>query len=662
MIVSNRAAIRRGPLRGRLPAAGLALAVACCLAAAPLAVQAQSGERVGAPIRLLPGAAPGAQPPQQQPLPAQAQPAPPAPPPGVTIPPPPAVGAQPLPPVRTVPPPAVAPTARPAPVQRAAPAPPSPAGATATSGVVMRPLGALDAASIGTLGPDSGGMPAGYWQDTPRAVVAQLLPRLPLPTQSPAVDALARRLLLSQGAVAAGDVPGQDILAARVERLLAAGRALDAAQLLKLSLEPVRDPALAGRQLDALLLAGDDDGACAVAEGMVERDSAPLWQKASAYCFARRGDRERAQLYEALLREVGTKDPAYFALLGGVLGRPGKLPESAEPLSALHLAMYRKLGAQPPAAALTGAGAAELAAVAQMRELPLEARLEPAERAAAVGALPLAELRALYEQVPTTPERRAEALAVAAAEPGPASNALLWQAARQAVDPRERAQLLLTALGNGRRLGRPLLGALTFAPLIREMQPTPAVTDFAGAAGRALLVAGDTQAAVGWFRLAVDAGRQGDAPAGRQATELWPLVQVADNTLVEYVTDVPLQWWRLKVAQKHEARFREAEVLYSLLEVLGNEVPRQLWDALYAGPLEAQGTAPSAVLVRGAAAAGAAGRSGEAALASLAMMGPGGPGALPVDALGVVVHALLAAGLERDARAIALEALIARGF
>ena len=127
------------------------------------------------------------------------------------------------PPVPLVP--QAAPPAQSAPAPAAAPAP-APASNAAPEDIEAQPLAPTDASWTGTLGPNDGALPQTMWRGTERSFLAAALP-LVAPSTSPALQSLARVLLLSDAAAPAGKDPADrpSLAAIRLDRMLALGLA-----------------------------------------------------------------------------------------------------------------------------------------------------------------------------------------------------------------------------------------------------------------------------------------------------------------------------------------------------------------------------------------------------------------------------------------------------
>lgn len=542
------------------------------------------------------------------------------------------------------------PTQRPSPttsplVQPAAQ--PSPAGvsrAASTNGIEAKPLQALDSSGAGPLTPADGGFGPDLWAGAWRPLMEKLLPRLPMQAPSHAMAGLARRLLLSSAPPPEGPA-GADWLALRAERLAAGGLLGDLDALLALAPAKANEPALAQVRVGAALLAGETDAACAQAPALLAQDEGAASLKLMAFCRQLAGDRGQVELYENLLRESGHKDPLFGKLMRA-LERPGAPAlDSFKGAEALHFAMLRAAKRPLPADAAEGAEPATLRAIAAAADAPAKVRLAAAERAEASGAIETEALREAYR-----------------AASQPAGAAAAYQAAERETQAALRAKAIAEALAAARKSGGFMTQARVHAPALREIEPQPELVWFAAAAGRALAAAGDIGRAYDWLAVAQRAAAPDKPEAAIAVVTLWPLLAVADERRRLPVTPEILANWRAAQDAADPAFRERAGLLYATLEALGENVPEAEWTALAEGPLVEPAPAPTALAAHGLKGAGRAPAKGEAVLFALLALGENGPAGASAATIGAVVEALARAELARDARALALEALISRGF
>jgi hypothetical protein len=541
---------------------------------------------------------------------------------------------------------------------------PSTGGATSSDGtpIVVDPLAPIDPDWAGPLTPEQGGFAQTLWQGTPRSLVVALVPRLSA-TSSPALQGLTSRLLLSN-AVAPGPRPADgmaggaasdepaDLVDLRLERLIDAGQVESANTVL--GLVPARGDSegLSRRRIDLAFLANDTKSACArVTEG-VRRYKTPWWSRALIACQALSGDSAGAGLGLDLLREQkAPKDEGFETLVQAAGGRKVKLDRLANP-SPMDLALLAAAKLPLPADALSGASPAILLAWAGAEGAPLPQRIVAAERAAAFGALPLDRLRALYEKAEITPEERANAITRAAAEKGPRGHALLYVAAKAQPIGSARAEVLQAMLAQSRKDGDFILIGRVVAPLVLEMKPSMDLGWFAGDATRVLLLNGHPAEARYWFAVADPDSAQGLYPLARLAVGrdiAWDGKQLAASVAAVLKGD-------------SENGARQAAIVLALLSAFDDPVGPADWGPLFARLPLASLDLPGAPIWFDLPRAAAGHRIGEAVLLALVTAADGGKLTAQPTRLARAAEGLRAAGLESDARALAVEAALTAGF
>jgi len=536
-----------------------------------------------------------------------------------------------------------------------------------TDGIRVQTLSQVDPGSIGLLEEQEGGLGLYMWADSSRELVVAMLPRLPLPTTSQGMRDLARRLLLSvaEAPLARSDAAGQaggDLLALRVERLTAAGWYRDAEALLKQAPPGSVGPALARARLDSMLLVGNVRDACRLVRNYLEVAESAEWQKATAFCLAIDQQTAQVELYEQLLYENGITDPAFFGLLGALTGRDDGAVTSLPEPQPLHLAMLRTARKAIPDDAAASANPAVLRAIATSPNATLNLRLAAAERAHALGLLETSALGRIYASVSFSAAQRADVLAQARELPISMASALLYQVAQIEEQSAGKARVLRAAFTAGRATGRLSTAVAVNFDALDSIQPTAELSWFAGDAARALLVAGEWERAAEWLRAVLEPAQQGDAAAAAAVLELMPLLSIGDpQQSVPVAIDALDDWWQAEVAGDRADRFDRAALFYGLLEAFGQDVPRASWEALIGGP-PAAGYVPAPAVLHSLRDAGQQGRRGESVLLALVSLGPGGPETAASPVMSAATAALRGAGLEADARRLALEAMIGRGF
>ena len=524
-------------------------------------------------------------------------------------------------------------------------------GEVSAEAIEVETLTVPDQPWVGLLDEARGGFGIDMWATTSLELLERALPALPMGTHSPAMQDLARRLLLSDARAPLGEGTGRNLLAIRIERLVAGGETEAANKLIALAATREGDPALARAEVDGLLLAGDNAGACARIGGAVRDDNDPFWLKGLTFCRALRAERATARLAVDLLRELGeTDDEAFFVLVRALNGDETARIDSLTAATPLHLAMMRAANLAIPADAVAGARPAVLRAIAAAPNTTPEVRLDAAERAAAAGVLPAERVAQIYGGFAFKAGAMKNALRISRFAEGAWTNALLYRHGRETADPVRRAEVAQALIRRARKRGGFVTAARINAPIIRRLEPSAALDFAIPELVPAMLSTGDAETAAAWFARA----------DGAVATALWPLMQIArDPTAMPLTVEAPQSWWRSQADLPDEERFATAALVFTLLEALGHEIEARDWEVLFDGRLRVPTEMPAPALWRGLGAAAAAGAVGETVLMALLALGESGPAGSGATTLGAVVEALGAVGLEVEARAIAIEAVLA---
>ncbi len=312
----------------------------------------------------------------------------------------------------------------------------------------------------------------------------------------------------------------------------------------------------------------------------------------------------------------------------------------------------RAQGQALPADALSGASPALLLAWAGAEAAPLPQRLAAAERAAACGALPLDRLRTLYGKVEITAEERANALSRAAAEKGPRGHALLYAAAKAQPLGSARAEIVQAMLAQARKDGDLVLVGRIVEPLVLEMKASIDLAWFAGDATRVLLLTGHAAEARAWFAVA-----EPDTARG-----LFPLARLAVGRDIAWDGKQLDAAIAAAVKLDSEGGARQAAIVLALLTAFDDPVGPADWTPLLARLPLVSLDLPGAPIWFDLPRAAAGHRIGETVLLTLVTAGEGGKLTAQPTRLARAAEALRAAGLETDARALAIEATLTAGF
>jgi len=509
----------------------------------------------------------------------------------------------------------------------------------------VRELNAPDPESVGTLDDRHGGLGSTLWGGTNAAIVRRLLPRLPV-TESRTARALSRRLLLT--AAAAPDKFGTDpasLLDLRAERLAALGDSAGLAAMLKMVPSASVSSALSRIKVESLLLSGDDKGACAeiAARGLDD-------PRFKVFCALAGGKVLEANMALDLMRDRKESDATFIIAADAMAGTPPPKLDKLTALTPLHIAAFRAAKIALPPEAVPALAPGALAAIVANPLNALEVRLLAAERAEALGLVETDALRRLYAEATFN---AAEAqLAQSQGDRTPRGRALLLRSIPAEPSPAARAGLIARVLAAATERGAFAATARLYAPLIADLAPTPDLASSAPPLARALIVAGRTDIAGGWLALA-----RTDPEAAKAAKSVALLARLAVATTDPAPIELPPA-----DGLAADAASRRAEVLLSLLSGVGEKVPPALWLASLRDPAIAPALVPRPALRVMARAAAEDVRIGETVLLTLVGLGDSGLDRADPEMLNRAVTHLRMIGLEREARALAVEAALANGL
>jgi hypothetical protein len=513
------------------------------------------------------------------------------------------------------------------------------------AGIQAEPLAPVDPSWTGTLGADDRALPHDMWSTTPRSFVDAALPLL-APTNSPVLQSLARRLLLSDAAAPRGQDPadGPSLTEHRIDRLLALGYGEGAALLDALP----RTNSSETFERDAVelrIVAGDRAGACRAIADRVGRYRDQWWDQALVGCQALSGAYDQANLGLSALRDQkAERDPAFEALIEAILGHRAKLDKLPDP-SPLRMSLLAASKLPLPADALANAGPAALAVWATSDKVSINARLAAGEKAEALGALPPAGLGLLYGAVEAKPDEQGALLKSGKLPDDPRSRAILYDLARTNEPGALRVAALTPLIADARRRGVLMPLARLIAPLVAELQPSPDMQSFAPDAARVLLAAGAFDRAAPWVGL-----------AGRPE-----LSSLAGFAQIDGEQKTPLAAAIASLdALDPAAAPRQADLLISLAAALGEPIVGVEIATLLRAPH--QGALPNGTLWLDQQQAAKSGRVGETVLTTLLLASAGDRLSSEPIVLAQAVAGLQAVGLESDARALAVEAALNAGI
>jgi len=154
------------------------------------------------------------------------------------------------------------------------------------------------------------------------------------------------------------------------------------------------------------------------------------------------------------------------------------------------------------------------------------------------------------------------------------------------------------------------------------------------------------------------------ALAAKAVLELWPLMQISDHAgELGWNPGAAKAWAPSQRERLGESIATErATQLFILFDAIGYALPDATWDSLLAGSLTVTAYVPSPALVRSLEGAALNNRLGETVLLGLLALGDVGPAGAAPSTLRTVIRAFNTVGLKAESRALALEAMLGRGF
>jgi hypothetical protein len=505
----------------------------------------------------------------------------------------------------------------------------------------------LDDRPTGFLTARTGGMPADSWNGTTLATAKRLMSAVPAAPRSRALRDLQFRVMVSELTPPAPDgSPPPSLFARKVDRLAAMGEGESLNEMVRAA-GGYADPAIASIVVNALMMAGEREGACSIARNHAL--SQPFARRANIACKLAAGDNAGALAEAAPLRG---SDAAFAAL---VEVAAGGLPPSAPPvqLDGPAMIMLNLAHVPPPPAALRSTQPPMIRALVGHRTLPIATRLDIAERGEALAIVEATRLGDLYVQA----VREGVAL-----PPAMARRARLVAAARNAANPQEVMDSVAAVYSEER-------GGALFATVVRAsaigLLNLPAQAKYANVAQEAMrgfLLLGDKQKTEVWTRLALQAAYN-NARASLALDRLMPLVVIAGiDSPGRLAPEDVNRWYEVVRQDDPKAAALRGYLLLELFRATGRDVPPRSTALPEAPPAGARLVSPPAATLQALRAAGAGGRRAEAALLASIAIGETPLVDLHPAAVGTIVRALREAGEDHAARLFAIETAIAHGL
>lgn len=525
-------------------------------------------------------------------------------------------------------------------------------GRQGAAGITVSALGEVEGPPTGTLDSANGGLGEDLWSGSDRAAVEDIMVRLPLDSPVAAVRALARRIVLTKAATPAGSAP-EAFMTVRIRRLLEAGLVDDAANLAAMA-KVRNDPGFARVQAESLLFAGRGDRVCTDKTAARLASAEPFWIDLRAYCYAMSGDNDALALTRAVMDAQNLHDDAFKTLLDDVRNHTAKNPGNIAVPTALHAFLLGQAGL--PVDYDTGAqlGTPGLLLAMRNADNPPDDRLKAAEQAVRMGAASPQDLAAVADAQHFTDDRFATERVAVQQLPFLAGQALLRQAVAHAAADAKPA-LIYEALNRAEAAGLLPVAAALQHDVLAQIKPTRDMRAMADLMGRALLIAGDADAASRWYDI-LDFNLPADKPP---IAKFQLVLNLAASNPVRQMQAQQALGELAKEATAPGPDQTFAALAVGLAAALQEPMPPDAQTAATAvAPKEWPGRSPAANLRTRLSKAMKNGRKGEAVMLILTVIGPRGPGDLAPDVTIALVRDLMKEGVPDAAREIATASLL----
>jgi hypothetical protein len=462
-----------------------------------------------------------------------------------------------------------------------------------------------------------------FWEGTPPSLVEAHFSKIPLHLTSFILQALRFLVLKENGNRLSGNTAFEKT---KFFLLQDTGQLEEAQDFLLDTNFPERESLLLGLHW----LKGDYTKTCEKIANLIRTSPDPEWKKQNVYCLYKSGEKERAKIALELL---GESKPEDFSVLNALFDSASLPPFDAMiARSPFLLTVWGAIGHDIPEEVLNTLSPASLALVARTDGVPLKSRLLAGEKAFLEGTLESKDFLSLLSEAPM-------------------NNFLMKaEATFTALKPEEMLALCQTAFQQ-KRLG--FLASL-FKDLLVKIELLPENLPLAPYLIRAFLEANEKELAQKWATYFLR-----EAP--EEAIGVLPLL---------YLRFPEMKWGesQLQAYQAYQIRENPAQAaarsycIRRTLEVLGEPQGQAM-----KGEPEPLSWRQESLLFEGDSlnlieAAVKSGRKGEVLLFLLTLIGDRPLAELPCDKLICLLKALKEVGYPHEARSLALEFLLAKGY
>lgn len=489
------------------------------------------------------------------------------------------------------------------------------------------------------------------WRGMPIAELEETLSKIDLPPRSPAIHDLWLRLITAR----AGS-PDPKLAAVRADALNRTGLIREASEALAGAGDVSADPVIATLAARTAIGAGNTEQGCETARSLTSAVAAKMPQHMkgeviliAGFCAAVSDNKPAAGIAGDLAIENGLQDHAGPAALKAIAAGLKPAVEHGKKISLLDYRILQLGGPVDVSYAIPTASPALLAVLARDNRADPGTRLAAAEAAASLNAISIDELAAAY-RANADPHRQVQ-LSDAVADAGqPARRAALYVAAETERTPLKKSRVIRAFLDEARRAGFYWSALQLMARPANDLQPIPEIGWFAETAVEASLAGGNIDAVHRWAEFAASLDREGRADL-RHWLALADIAEPNARDRTQHLVVIE------ELAQRGTFDSALLHRLATALDALDTNVPIPLWEAASRTAQPSSGHLPDTGVLSQLQDAAKARDFARTVLLTMRTIGPNGAEGAHMIALGDSIRALKRAGLESEARRLALEAL-----
>lgn len=518
------------------------------------------------------------------------------------------------------------------------------------------PPTASSSSQIGTLGQENGGFAPDIWSGLSTDEAITLIGQIPERYDSIVQRRLAQLLLVS-AAQPPADARGnkekfERFTATRIEKLEKMGALTEAAALYGILPDNLKSPELMQKGIEALIYAGAPDAACLETYARAEDETGEFWKKARLACGIYTGQTEAAR--QSLEKAAASEASAFESLARLALDMEGGKTISVDALRNDSLAWFVWLQSKASRKAdLSTLDNRQIASLALSPIVDENRRLQAAILAARKGMIDSQILESVFDSLPlNADDLKNKAAALRKSDDlkaTPKNLALLYRTSSVSDEKASKAALIQRGLG----LSGPVFGSLAmpYADPLSGLHPEASHISLAFSASFLLYISGFYDNAAQWRALLKN--------QGGQDKKLLPYVLVAENPSATDAID--LSGWAQALAEQDPTDAdRRIKRIISALQPLGYKAGDESENAGEPGAVEEEtGKSPSPKALENLKRIAGKGHKAETILLALDALGGTGPDKVDPEVLKPTLDALVSAGLDREARMIALEVVAA---